>query len=80
MTIHQLLVLSAAAFALSAVFTFSLRTSSDSCDASGRRSDFELTTELGQESGEPDTAPDVEIRADVEAFLRDQESEIPSAG
>ena len=41
-----------------------------------RRSDFELTTELPQESGKPDTGPDIEIRADVEAFLRDEVSKI----
>jgi polyisoprenoid-binding protein YceI len=35
------------------------------------RSDFELTTELREESGEPGTGPDVEISADVEAFLRE---------
>lgn len=34
------------------------------------RSDFELTTELLEESGEPGTGPDVEISADIEAFLR----------
>jgi polyisoprenoid-binding protein YceI len=45
-----------------------------------QRSDFELTTELRQESGEPDTSPDIEIRADVEAFLREEESGIASAG
>jgi polyisoprenoid-binding protein YceI len=35
------------------------------------RSDFELTTELREESGEPGTGPDVEISADVETFLRE---------
>jgi polyisoprenoid-binding protein YceI len=43
------------------------------------RSDFELTTELREESGEPGTGPDVEIRADVEAFLREDTSGISSA-
>lgn len=35
-----------------------------------QRSDFELTTELRQESGDPDSGPDVHITADIEAFLR----------
>ena len=45
-----------------------------------QRSDFELTAELRQESGEPGTGPDIEIRADVEAFLREETSEVASAG
>jgi hypothetical protein len=44
-----------------------------------QRSDFDLTTELRQESGEPGTGPDIEIRADVEAFLRNEASGISSA-
>ena len=35
-----------------------------------QRSDFGLTTELLEESGSPGTGPDVEITADIEAFLR----------
>jgi hypothetical protein len=31
---------------------------------------LQLTTELLEESGEPGTGPDVEISADIEAFLR----------
>jgi polyisoprenoid-binding protein YceI len=45
-----------------------------------QRTDFELTAELRQESGEPGTGPDIEIRADVEAFLGEEESGISSAG
>jgi len=45
-----------------------------------QRSDFELTAELRQESGEPRTGPDIEIGADVEAFLREEVSEGSSAG
>ncbi len=45
-----------------------------------QRSDFELTAELRQESGEPGTGPDIEIRADVEAFLREETSAVASAG
>lgn len=44
-----------------------------------QRSDYEPTTELRQESGEPSTGPDIEIRADVEAFLREEASGL-SAG
>jgi polyisoprenoid-binding protein YceI len=45
-----------------------------------QRSDFDLTAELRQESGEPGTGPDIEIRADVEAFLREETSVAASAG
>jgi hypothetical protein len=45
-----------------------------------QRSDFELTAELHQESGEPGTGPDIEIRADIEAFLREEASGISSRG
>jgi hypothetical protein len=44
-----------------------------------QRSHFELNAELRQESGEPGTCPDIEIQAYVEAFLRDESSEISSA-
>jgi polyisoprenoid-binding protein YceI len=40
-----------------------------SVSAAIQRVDFGLTAELSQESGPPGTGPDVEIRADVEAFL-----------
>jgi polyisoprenoid-binding protein YceI len=36
-----------------------------------QRSDFGLTTELRGESGEPGSGPDIDIHADVEAFLRE---------
>jgi polyisoprenoid-binding protein YceI len=39
-------------------------------EAATQRSDFDLATELRQESGEPGSGPDIEIHADVEAFLR----------
>jgi hypothetical protein len=39
-------------------------------DAALQRSDFELTAELRQESGEPGSGPDIEVHADVEAFPR----------
>ncbi len=45
-----------------------------------QRSDFEFTAELRQESGEPGTGPDIEIRADIEAFLREATSAVASAG
>jgi polyisoprenoid-binding protein YceI len=45
-----------------------------------QRSDYELTTELRQESGEPGTGPDIQIRADVEAFLREEAPASSSAG
>jgi hypothetical protein len=35
-----------------------------------QRSDFDLTAELLEESGEPGSGRDIEIHADVEAFLR----------
>lgn len=41
-----------------------------SANAAIRRVDFDLTTELQQESGEIGTGTDVEIQADLEAFLR----------
>lgn len=45
-----------------------------------QRSDFELTAELRQESGEPGTGPDIEIHADVEAFRREETSEVAASG
>jgi polyisoprenoid-binding protein YceI len=41
-----------------------------SANAAIRRVDFDLITELQQESGEIGTGTDVEIQADLEAFLR----------
>ena len=46
--------------------------------AETQRADYELTTELREESGEPGTGPDIEIRADVEAFLGEEAPGIPS--